>query len=126
MMRVLLDTHILFWWFYEHQRLSAAAFEFVRDADAVFFSSASIWEVAIKSRIGKIAADPRELLDQIARNDFLELPVRSKHALLVATLPLHHSDPFDRLLVAQAISEPLRLITADARLKAYGELVIKV
>jgi PIN domain nuclease of toxin-antitoxin system len=125
-MRVLLDTHILFWWFYEHQRLPAAAFELVRDSDAVFFSSASIWEIAIKSRIGKIAADPRELLDQIARNDFFELPVLSKHALLVATLPLHHSDPFDRLLVAQAISEPLHLITADARLKTYGEVVIKV
>lgn len=125
-MRVLLDTHILYWWFYEHQRLPRAAFHLVRDADAVFFSSASIWEIAIKSRIGKIGADPRELLDQIAQNDFFELPVVSKHALLVATLPMHHSDPFDRLLIAQAIFEPLRLITADARLQPYSELVMKV
>ena len=125
-MRVLLDTHILFWWFYEHKRLPPAAFEIVRNADAVFFSSASIWEIAIKSRLGKIRADPRELLEQIRRNDFFELPVLSKHALLVAALPMHHNDPFDRLLIAQAMSEPLRLVTVDARLQSYGESVTKI
>jgi PIN domain nuclease of toxin-antitoxin system len=126
MMRVLLDTHILFWWFYDRKRLPPVAFDLVRNADAVFFSSASIWEIAIKSRIGKIGADPREMLDQISRNDFFEMPVLSRHALQVASLPMHHNDPFDRLLIAQAISEPLRLITADARMQPYSELVIKV
>jgi PIN domain nuclease of toxin-antitoxin system len=96
------------------------------EADEVFVSSVSIWEVAIKARLNKIAADPRELLDQIEANGFYELPVWSKHALLVASLPLHHSDAFDRLLIAQAISEPLHFLTVDPQLKQYSELVIQV
>jgi PIN domain nuclease of toxin-antitoxin system len=71
-------------------------------------------------------ADPRELFEQVAANGFQELPVWSKHALLVATLPMHHTDPFDRLLIAQAMSEPLHLLTADPKLKVYSELVIQV
>jgi PIN domain nuclease of toxin-antitoxin system len=95
-------------------------------AGAVFVSSASIWEVAIKVRLGKMSADPQELFDQIEANGFYELPIFSKHALLVANLPMHHNDPFDRLLIAQAISEPLHLLTVDAQLKQYSELVIQV
>jgi PIN domain nuclease of toxin-antitoxin system len=71
-------------------------------------------------------ADPQKLFDQIKENDFQELPVWSRHALLVATLPMHHADPFDRILIAQAISEPLHLLTVDAQLKQYSELVIQV
>jgi PIN domain nuclease of toxin-antitoxin system len=124
--RLLLDTHIFCWWFYESPRLSRETRETMRGAEAVFVSSASIWEVAIKVRLGKMNADPRELFDQIAVNGFQELPVRSKHALLVASLPMHHTDPFDRLLIAQAISEPLHLLTADGQLKPYSELVILI
>jgi PIN domain nuclease of toxin-antitoxin system len=98
----------------------------IREAEEVFVSSASLWEVAIKVRLGKIKANPRELFDQIAANDFIELPVLSRHALLVADLPLYHSDPFDRLLIAQAISEPMHLITADAQFRQYSELVIHI
>jgi PIN domain nuclease of toxin-antitoxin system len=125
-MRLLLDTHIVCWWFYEPERLSHPTLELMRGAGAVFVSSASIWEVAIKARLGKINADPTELFQQVQINGFLELPVMSKHALLVANLPLHHTDPFDRLLIAQAISEPLHFITADPQLRQYSELVIHV
>jgi PIN domain nuclease of toxin-antitoxin system len=125
-MRILLDTHIFCWWFYEPERLSQETLAIMHGAEQTFISSASIWEVAIKARLGKIKADPRELFDQIEVNGFLELPVSSRHAVLVAELPMHHADPFDRLLIAQAMSEPLHLLTADAQLRQYSELVIQV
>jgi PIN domain nuclease of toxin-antitoxin system len=83
-------------------------------------SAASIWEIAIKSRLGKIEADPAALANSIEESGFEELPVTSKHAAAVAALPLYHTDPFDRLLLAQAFMEPLRLVTADGALAAYG------
>lgn len=125
-MRVLLDTHLFYWWFYETARLTAAALGAIKGADEVFVSSASIWEIAIKVRLGKLSADPEKLVRLMAGNDFQELPVFSRHALLVATLPMHHSDPFDRLLIAQALTEPLHLLTADIQLKPYSDLVICV
>jgi PIN domain nuclease of toxin-antitoxin system len=125
-MRLLLDTHIFCWSFYEPRRISRDTRELMNRAEEVFVSSASIWEIAIKVRLGKMKADPQELFDQIAANNFRELPVLSKHALLVADLPLYHTDPFDRLLIAQAISEPLHLLTTDPQLKQYSELVIQV
>lgn len=125
-MRLLLDTHIFCWIFYEPERLARKTRRLIEDAEIVFVSVASIWEVAIKARLGKIQADPQELFEQIAANDMQELPVLSKHALCVATLPLHHADPFDRLLIAQAITEPLHLLTADPQLKPYSDLVIQV
>jgi PIN domain nuclease of toxin-antitoxin system len=125
-MRVLLDTHILYWWFYEHKRLSSEAFESIKGADVVFFSAASVWEIAIKVRLGKINADPLKIAHWTGKSDFVELPVLSRHAAAVSTLPMHHTDPFDRLLVAQAITEPLHLLTVDAKLKPYSELVIQV
>jgi PIN domain nuclease of toxin-antitoxin system len=97
----------------------------MNEADDILVSSVSIWEVAIKSRLGKMSADPEELFEQIAANDFAELPVFSKHTLVVARLPLLHSDPFDRLLIAQAMSEPLHLLTADPQLGQYSQLVIE-
>jgi PIN domain nuclease of toxin-antitoxin system len=125
-MRLLLDTHIFYWSFYERGQLSQKALQLIAEAEAIFVSSASLWEIAIKARLGKIKADPRELLDQIVLSGFQELPVLSRHAIRVAELPLYHTDPFDRLLIAQAISEPLHLLTADAQLKQYSELVIQV
>ena len=125
-MRILLDTHIFCWWFYEPELLSDTALRVMHGAEETFVSSASIWEVAIKVRLGKMNADPKELFDQIKANGFHELPVWSKHAMLVAKLPMHHVDPFDRLLIAQAISEPLHLVTVDAQLQPYSDLVIQV
>ncbi|MGD0860763.1 MAG: type II toxin-antitoxin system VapC family toxin [Terracidiphilus sp.] len=125
-MRLLLDTHIFYWSFYERGRLSEKALKLIYEAEEIFVSSVSIWEISIKVRLGKIEADPQELMDYLGPSGFQELPVWSRHAILVAALPLYHTDPFDRLLIAQAISEPLHLLTADAQLKQYSELVIQV
>jgi len=125
-MRLLLDTHVFYWSFYERLRLSKRTLRLIDQAEEIFVSSASIWEIAIKVRLGKIKADLQELTDSFEPSGFQELPVWSRHALVVAGLPLHHTDPFDRLLIAQAICEPLHLVTADAQLKQYSELVILV
>jgi PIN domain nuclease of toxin-antitoxin system len=125
-MRLLLDTHIFCWSFYEPKRLSRKALKAMREAEEILVSAASLWEICIKVRLGKMNADPHELFDQIRANGFRELPVLSKHALFVAGLPMHHNDPFDRLLVAQAISEAVHLLTADPRLQPYSRLVVKV
>ena len=125
-MRVLLDTHILYWWFYETKKLPRRSEEIIRAAEAVFVSSASLWEISIKVRLRKMQGDPQAIIAWIEENDFIELPVLFRHAAVVATLPMHHADPFDRLLIAQAISEPLRLLTVDPQLSRYSELVIQV
>jgi PIN domain nuclease of toxin-antitoxin system len=125
-MRLLLDTHVLYWSFYEQARLSKRALELIHGAEAIFVSSASIWEMAIKVRLGKMKGDPAEVARLIGRAGFEELAVWSRHASFVATLPMHHSDPFDRLLVAQAMTEPLHLVTVDEQLRRYSELVVVV
>jgi PIN domain nuclease of toxin-antitoxin system len=125
-MRLLLDTHVFLWAVAGSQRLTEATRRTIEAADEVFVSAASIWEAAIKARLGKLDADPVELAEAIAPSGFRELPVRASHAARVASLPRHHDDPFDRLLVAQALSEPLRLLTADALLVRYSELVVHV
>ena len=125
-MRILLDTHILYWWFYDRKQLSDAALRIVREADDVFVSSVSLWEMAIKIRIGKLNADIDGVIQQIRAARFEELPIVYKHTQPVATLPFHHNDPFDRLLIAQALSEPLHLLTADTKLKPYSDLVVCV
>lgn len=122
-MRLLLDTHVFLWVVTDSRRLKAPARRTLESADAVFVSAASIWEIAIKARLGKIDADPDAVAACIADSGFQELPVRAAHAKGVATLPDHHADPFDRLLLAQALAEPLRLLTADPVLARYSELV---
>ena len=89
-------------------------------------SAASIWEIAIKARLGKIDADPAELAAAIEPSGFLQLPVTAAHAAAVAMLELHHNDPFDWLLIAQVLAEPLKLVTANAMLAMYSELVVVV
>ena len=125
-MRLLLDTHIFLWAVSGSGQLKPHVRRLISSADDVFISSASIWEIAIKARLGKVTADPDELVLAIDRSGFQELPVRAAHAAMVGRLDMHHNDPFDRLLVAQAISEPLRLLTADAALKPYSELVLLI
>lgn len=122
-MRLLLDTHIFLWSITDDRRLKRAARDQMIDADAVFVSAASIWEIAIKARLGKIDADAVDVTDAIDASGFHELPIRARHAAAVAILPLHHTDPFDRLLLAQAFTEPLRFLTADHALAKYGTLV---
>jgi PIN domain nuclease of toxin-antitoxin system len=123
-MGVLLDTHILYWWLYDRPRLYPLAVQTVVEAQEVYVSAASLWELAIKVRLGKMKADLEEITQLIHSKDFQELPVHFRHTRAVATLPMHHGDPFDRLLVAQAMSEPLHLLTVDTRLKQYSELVL--
>ncbi len=125
-MRVLLDTHVLLWSLAEQERLDAGTRALIEDpANEVLFSAASIWEIAIKAQLGRVDFEVRpERVARVARESgFTELPIRSEAAAHVANLPLLHRDPFDRLLVAQAITNPARLFTADAMLPRYSELV---
>ncbi len=125
-MRLLLDTHIFLWLTSDDPRLTLTAREVIDSADSVVISAASMWEIAIKVRLGKLTGDLDELIAEIRRNGFAELPVFARHAKAVSILPMLHGDPFDRLLVGQAISEQLQLLTADPLLKPYSELVIQV
>jgi PIN domain nuclease of toxin-antitoxin system len=125
-MRLLLDTHIFLWLTADSPLLNSHSRRLIADASSVYVSSVTIWEAAIKTSIGKLTVDPDDLLLEIEKCCFQELPVLGRHAAGVARLPLLHADPFDRLLVAQAISETMRLMTADAQLAAYSELVITI
>jgi PIN domain nuclease of toxin-antitoxin system len=125
-MRLLLDTHIYLWSVTDDRKLSKAARKLILEAEEVYVSGASIWEASIKAGLGKLDADVDMLVAEIEASGFLELPVRAIHAALVRNLPDIHRDPFDRLLVAQALSEPLRLVTSDAHLSKYTDLVITV
>ena len=125
-MRLLLDTNILIWLLDGDSRLNSGARNLIVNAQAAFASSASIWEIAIKTRLGKLRIDTERMLDRLVLAGIGELPVSNLHAMATGKLPLIHNDPFDRLLVAQAIVEPLRLLTADSRLPAYSELVILI
>lgn len=122
-MRILLDTHIFLWAEKDDVRLKKEARKIITEAEAVFISSISIWEIAIKMKLGKIDVDLSKLYESITLSGFSELPVNAQHALTYATLPEYHRDPFDRMLIAQAISEPLQFITADRALKEYSPLV---
>lgn len=125
-MRVLLDTHVLMWALAEPRRLDRETRATIESRDIeVLFSAASIWEIAIKAGLGRsdFAFDPAEIARSALDTGFTELPVRSEAAAFVAQLPLLHRDPFDRVLVAQAIVEPATLLTADVQLAPYSELV---
>ncbi|HGF4014518.1 MULTISPECIES: type II toxin-antitoxin system VapC family toxin [Burkholderia] len=123
-MRLLLDTHIFLWIATNDPRLSTRARRLISAADERFVSSASIWEAAIKAGLGKLDIDVGELIRAISASGIRELPVRAVHGAAVRDLPHHHRDPFDRLLVAQARHEPLRLVTADAHLARYGRSLV--
>lgn len=122
-MQILLDTHIYLWWLNDDKQLSQKAREFIYEAETAYVSSVSIWEAAIKSGLGKLTVNIEELVDAIDNNGFTELPFTAIHAAKITALPLHHRDPFDRALIAQAMTEPLRLLTADKVLGQYSELV---
>jgi PIN domain nuclease of toxin-antitoxin system len=121
-MRVLLDTHLLLWALATPGRLSPAAREVIASAD-VFVSAASIWEISIKTQLGKLDANPRHVLAAVEPAGFSLLPISGEHAVRVAELPAAHRDPFDRMLAAQASVEPMILLTNDAALSPYGSFV---
>jgi len=110
----------------DSEKLTAQARQIMLDADEVFVSAASIWEIAIKTKLGRLEGNPKEFVAAIDQSGFRELVISARHAAAVYVLPFHHRDPFDRLLIAQAITEPLRLLTADSILGQYSELVMTV
>ena len=125
-MRLLLDTNALLWAMTNAPRITPVRDLLLDAGNDVFVSTVSWWEIAIKARIGKISADVRELRDAAAQSGFQELPLLGVHAEMLASLPRHHNDPFDHMLVAQAMAEPMRLITGDSVLGKYTTLVMYI
>lgn len=121
-MKLLLDTHLLLWAAGQPERLPPSARETLEDpSNELMFSPASLWEIAIKHSLGRadFQVDPRLLRRGLIDNGYLELPITSEHAVAVDLLPAIHKDPFDRLLLAQAMVEGLALLTADPVLARY-------
>jgi PIN domain nuclease of toxin-antitoxin system len=125
----LADAHLLVWATYGAARLSARAAKIMRSRDeAVFFSLASLWKVAIKTSLGRpdFVVDLNQLHEALRDEGFSELPITPQHIARVARLPRLHRDPFDRMLLAQALEQGLTLLTTDKALKAYGRVVLAV
>lgn len=128
-MKLLLDTHLLLWAAGEPGRLPAPARVLIKDrTNELIFSAASLWEIAIKCRLGRddFRVDPRLLRRGLLDNSYHELPVTSEHAVAVDSLPPIHKDPFDRILIAQATIEGMGLLTVDPVVARYGGVVRKV
>lgn len=120
-MRLLLDTHILLWWLMGDRRLPKELANAVGSAENdVAVSAASLWEIAIKHTLGRIDVDLDELLSSVASDGFSELPVQFRHTLKLQSLPRHHDDPFDRILIAQSIHEGRRFVTTDKAVLSYA------
>ncbi len=127
-MRALLDTHAFLWWVLDKPQVSDRVREIIADGrNELLFSAASGWEIAIKAGLGKLEVQgdlERFLTEQLSRNAIEALPIYLSHALHIHTLPVHHRDPFDRLLVAQALLEKLPLLSADPQISRYPVEVI--
>ncbi len=117
-MRLLLDTHVLLWWLASGSAITKSARSAIRTADVVFVSAASAWEASIKAALGRLRL-PEPVSDAVTKCSFQKLPISFAHAEAAAALPLHHQDPFDRVLIAQARLENLVLVTHDRQLNAY-------
>lgn len=128
-MNRLLDTHVALWAITDSPRLPDRARSLIlADTTVVWVSAASIWEIAIKHALGRgdMPVSGREAIGYFQASGYRLLPVEPEHAAAVETLPAHHQDPFDRLLVAQALTEPMRLLTHDALIARYSDTVIHV
>jgi PIN domain nuclease of toxin-antitoxin system len=118
--RLLVDTHVVLWWLADDPALSATARDAIADpTNEPLVSAASVWEIAIKRSLGRLTT-PDDLPDRVAAEGFAWLPISAHHAWRVRELPLHHRDPFDRILVAQALTERLPVVTGDAHFGEYG------
>ncbi|RBY78746.1 PIN domain nuclease [Geodermatophilus sp. TF02-6] len=123
-MTLLLDTHVLLWWLVDDRRLTSAMREAIADpSTAVAVSAVSAWEVVIKGALGKLSV-PTDLADQIEHHGFDALPITVEDGLAVGALPRHHDDPFDRMLIAQALRRRFVLVTADRRFADYDVLTL--
>lgn len=123
-MNLLLDTHCLIWVLLDHERLTATARQYIREADQVWFSEASIWEIGLKWRKGKINLAPHLAYEQAVRDNIRPLPISVTSMIASCELADLHNDPFDRLLLAQAEENHLRLLTTDAALTSYESVVL--
>ncbi|RKQ70224.1 type II toxin-antitoxin system VapC family toxin [Oceanibaculum indicum] len=123
-MSLLLDTHALLWWLADSPQLGRTARAAIADpASAVWVSAATVWEIAIKTALGRleIGGAPADILPPaLESSGFRTLPIGTEHALAAGALPPHHADPFDRMLIAQASLDGLRLVSADREFAAYG------
>ncbi len=125
-MKLLIDTQILLWSLMEPKKLSSLGRELIcTPENTVFLSAVSMWEIRIKESIGKLTL-PLEFAARVGELGFEDLPLKTQHTETLLDLPSIHKDPFDRMLVAQARTEGLKLLTADSRLLGYGEFVILV
>ena len=125
-MRLLLDTHILLWWLANNPSLSVRARELIADPDnAVFVSAVSLWEIRLKQSLGKLQL-PADFEERLAAESFENLPLLADHTREVASMPWHHRDPFDRMLIAQAQAAGLTFLTADRIAAQYGDFVLLV
>jgi PIN domain nuclease of toxin-antitoxin system len=119
-MRLLLDTHVLLWWLADDRRLKSPERHAIADREAlVYVSAATVWELAIKRALGRVDLDFETFEQELNAGAMIELPVRWRHAKVTAGLPRHHEDPFDRVLVAQAQSEGLVLVSYDTAFREY-------
>ncbi len=124
-MKFLLDTHALLWWLADDDQLGAAAREVVADpANDILVSVVSLWEIVVKVRIGKMQADIEEIMDAVQRDGFTVLDVGMAHLVTLAGLPMHHRDPFDHLLIAQAITEDATFMSEDRNVARYAVRVV--
>ena len=124
-MKLLLDTHVYLWWLLEDQRLLRTVRHAISGRrTTVYVSAVNIWEATIKAGLGRLELQGQDLTAEIVANGFLELPVSAQHAQAVGQLPLHHRDPFDRLLIAQAHYQGLTMVTHDTAFAAYGIAVL--
>ena len=125
-MRILLDTHIALWALTDSPRLSSHARTLILEAgNSIHISAATVWEISIKHRLarGDMPISGTEARQLFIEAGYAELPITAQHAAVTEELPLHHADPFDRILIAQAVSEPMRLLTHDSQLPAYGDCI---
>jgi PIN domain nuclease of toxin-antitoxin system len=119
--RLLLDTHVLLWWLSDDRKLANSGSQIIANPDNdVLVSSASVWEISIKTGLGRLEIELDDLENAIARNGFRSLPIGFRHALTAGRLPNVHRDPFDRMLVAQASVEELRVVSHDRVFERYG------
>jgi len=119
-MSLLLDTHTLLWWLEDPSLLSKRARREIRDGkNKVYVSAAVVWEIVIKQSLGKLDV-PDNLEDVLLANNFVPLPISVSHVLTLQSLPAHHKDPFDRVLIAQAVHEGLTLVTRDENIQKYS------
>lgn len=126
-MKLLLDTHILLWWLNDDDKLSEKARQLIENPDTdIYISHSSLWEIQIKVMTGKLNANLEIIIQQLTENNFKQLPSHVNHFLTLAKLPQHHQDPFDRMLISQALSEPLHLITHDKTVSLYSKSIILV